>query len=369
MNKNLLEHRLKRYADLIKNPRGVICITNPHEIYYLIGINTTYGMLMIDKTCKISFLTDSRYLELVKADAQISDIACIKVKGEIYDSIARYCTESGYEIVYFNRDELRVTELERVEKHLNDAGIKYDMINYSQSRLRKIKDKIEIEYIVKATEISHLALTKLTENIRYGDSELVLSNKLIQYMYEYGATGIAFPPIVAIDQRSAFPHSSPSNKNKISSKSYLLLVDFGCMYMGYCTDITRVFSINSVRSKVQDIYDIVYKSQQAAVAAIVENRTLKCSELSKIAESNLDNHPLIHSLGHGIGIEVHELPYINRLSNEMIEEFTAFTIEPGIYLPGSFGIRIEDTYIYSGESLLNNLYSAEKLKIVTPLPL
>jgi Xaa-Pro aminopeptidase len=346
----LLNARRRKYTELLQNSKQVLLIKAKSEIFHLIGVNISYGVVLIDKSNTIFLLTDARYVELIKAESKAEGLLCIELRGKLDSTLTTLCKEKNYNTVYLNKTDIAVDEYEILTKTLTVNKIKYEAINYEQSKMRVYKDSHALKCIERAVHISEAALHGIEKDIRIGDSEVDISNKLICNMYQNGATGIAFPPIVALNQRSAFPHSTPSQESCIKAElSSLLLIDFGCSYLGYCSDITRVFAINSSTDDFESVYHKVYSTQQAVEESIRSNVT-SCKQLAEVANEHL-GEKLIHGLGHGVGIDVHEAPYLSQISKDELQENTAFTIEPGIYTPGKFGVRIEDTYLYVDATL------------------
>ena len=223
--------------------------------------------------------------------------------------------------------------------------------NYSHKK-RMIKTPDELNIIKEAVFLGAKSFEEFKSEIKIGLSEFELSYRFKEKLTSRGLRDLSFEPIVAIDENGAKPHSLVSNK--VLTDNNILLLDAGLKYKRYCSDRTRTISINDELSmskkqifknkEYQKIYDIVLKAQETALKSIKIG--MKINELDKIARNVIEKEGygkfFVHSLGHGVGLDIHEWPYVNSKNETIIQEGMVFTIEPGIYLPNKFGVRIED---------------------------
>jgi len=223
--------------------------------------------------------------------------------------------------------------------------------NYSHKK-RMIKTPKELEIIKKSVYLGAKAFEEFQKEIEVGVSEFELSYRFKEKLTSRGKNDLSFEPIVAINENGAKPHAIVSEK--ILRKDDILLLDAGLKYERYCSDRTRTIAINEEISmskkqnfsnkEYQKIYDIVLKAQEEAIKNIKVG--MKINELDKIARDVIEKagyaKQFVHSLGHGVGLDIHEWPYVNSRNETIIQEGMVFTIEPGIYLPNQFGVRIED---------------------------
>jgi len=223
---------------------------------------------------------------------------------------------------------------------------------YFSHKKRMIKTENELEIIKKAVKKGAKAFEKFAKHIEIGIDEYELSYRFKEFLTKRGRRDLSFEPIVAINENAAKPHAKVSSKKLENSD--LLLLDAGIKYKRYCSDRTRTISIGKNISmgkhqkfkdkKIQKIYDIVLKAQLEAIKSIKIG--MEICELDKIAREIITKAGygkyFVHSLGHGVGLDIHEWPYVNSRNNIKIQEGMVFTIEPGIYIPNKFGIRIED---------------------------
>ena len=209
---------------------------------------------------------------------------------------------------------------------------------------RMVKDEQEIQNIKKACEITDNCFNYIKEYIKKGMTEKQIASEIESFFIQNGAEGLAFETIVASGENSSKPHAIPTNR-KIQSGD-IVIIDFGCKYNGYCSDMTRTIFIDKVEETAKVIYDLVNKNQSLILSQLREGANTR--NLSKMVENDfkLHGYDLIHGLGHAVGLQIHEEPFIS--SNRMetiLKENMVITNEPGIYLAGKFGIRIEDTVL------------------------
>jgi len=208
---------------------------------------------------------------------------------------------------------------------------------------RICKDNSEIESIKEAIKISEIALKNVIAQISIGISEVEIKNLLVQEMYKNGAEGMPFQPLVLISENSALPHGHSQEKNKLQIGDPLL-IDFGCSYNGYNSDITRTFFFKDVKEDYRKIYEAVLNANQIGLELLKPNTTMH--EIDNAVLNSLINSGykelIVHKTGHGLGLDVHEDPYIMRKNYEELKDGMVVTIEPGLYKFGDLGIRIED---------------------------
>ncbi|MFP3133010.1 MAG: aminopeptidase P family protein [Nitrososphaeria archaeon] len=228
---------------------------------------------------------------------------------------------------------------------INLEGYSFDLLSSLMSKLRAVKSEEEVELIKKATSIVDKAFKKIVQEIYSGVTEIELAQVLNEYMMYYGADGLAFETIVASGPNSAEPHHL-TGKRKIR-KGDAIIIDYGARYKGYVSDITRTVYYGSVETKFLEVYETVKKAQEAAIKFAKPG--VEAREIDKAARSVIEARGygpnFTHRTGHGIGLEVHEQPFLDSHNTLKIENNMVFTVEPGIYLEGKFGVRIEDDVI------------------------
>lgn len=337
------------------NMEGMI-ISNPINIRYLTNIEAE-GILLITRKENV-YITDGRYIEKVQRTLTIEDdiiITDIKNISEYdYENFFMYCENVGFEEKYVTYYKYR----EYMHKFkINNLVETEDIIE----KQRAIKDNFEINEITKACELTDRCFEHLLTFIKKGMTEKEIAFEIEQYFKQNGADELAFPSIVASGINSSMPHSVPTDK-KIESGDIITL-DFGCIVNGYCSDMTRTIFVDFVQDYAKKIYDLVLKNQMLILEEMKEGANTK--NLFKMVESdfNLYDYTLIHALGHGVGMEVHENPVIGSKREILLKNNMVITNEPGIYIPGKFGVRIEDTVLITKNGCIN-LTKSEKNYIV-----
>ena len=335
--------------------QGMI-VSNPVNIRYLTGINAE-GVLLITRKENI-FLTDGRYIEDVNATLTIDDgITVYEFKDfskDEFENFFLFCENVGFEENYVKYSEYKeimhrykVNNLQETE-NIIESG-------------RLIKDEEEIAKITKACEITDNCFKHLLEYIKVGQTEKEIAFEIEKYFKTHGADDISFDPIVASGKNSSKPHAIPTDK-KIELGDPIT-IDFGCKYEGYCSDMTRTVFVGYVPEEIRTIYDLVLKNQLQTEEELHDGANIK--NLSKMVENDfkLNGYTLIHALGHGVGLDIHEDPIISGRNDTTLKENMVVTNEPGIYLPGKFGVRIEDTVLITKSGCIN-LTKSDKNYIV-----
>lgn len=313
-------------------------VTTPSNIQYLLGVKAEGTLLITDK--ENIFITDARYLDEVNSiltiddEINICDIASI---GE-NESILFFadCNKVGFEennVSYANYEKYKVKY--RIKEMCETNNL--------IERIRLIKEKEEIEKIRKACEITDSCFSHLKEFIKLGMKEKEIALEIEKYFLENGAEGKAFDTIVASGENSSKPHATPTDRR--ITKGDIIIIDMGAKYQGYSSDMTRTIFVGEPSEEIKEIYEFILACQKRTTNKIKDGAEAK--EIAKYIEGefNARNYSLIHALGHGVGIEVHERPLLSYKSNDILRQDMIVTNEPGIYITGNFGIRIEDTIL------------------------
>lgn len=328
----LLRERLRSL-----NMEGMI-ITNPISIKYLTNIENE-GTLLITRKENI-FLTYTMFLESVKSTITINDEIIVSdfrdISKEDYENFFLFCENIGFEENYVTYKQYQYLKQKyKANNLLETEGI--------IEKLREVKDNEEIKNIKEACKITDNCFNHLLNFIKIGTTEKEIAFEIEMFFKKNGSEGLAFDTVVAIGENSANPHWKPSNRSVRMADP--ILIDMGCKYKGYCSDMTRTIFMGCILEEIKPVYDLVLKNQMLTIDEIKEFASIKT--ISQIVESDfkLNKYDLIHSLGHGIGLETHERPFINSKNDTFLKNNMVITNEPGIYLPGKFGIRIEDTIL------------------------
>jgi len=335
--------------------QGMI-VSNPINIRYLTGINAE-GILLITRKENI-FLTDSRYIEEVNSVLTIDDEVIVHefkdYSQDEYENFFMFCENVGFEEDYVTYSKYKgymhlykINNMQETEQVIE--------------KQRMIKDEEEIEKITKACEITDKCFKHLLNFIKVGQTEKEIAMEIEKFFRMNGADGVAFEPIVASGKNSSKPHAIPTDK-KIDIGDPIT-IDFGCKYKGYCSDMTRTIFVGYVPEEIKEVYNLVLKNQLQTEKELKDGANVKM--LSRMVENDfkLHGYDLVHSLGHGVGLDIHEYPYLHGKNDTLLKEKMVVTNEPGIYVPGSFGVRIEDTVLITKNSCIN-LTKSDKNYIV-----
>ena len=336
------------------NLQGLI-ISNPINIRYLTNIDAE-GVLLLTRKENI-YITDGRYIEHVHSILTLFDEIIVydinDVAKEDYENFFLFCENVGFE----EYDVSYAKYKEYICKYKIHNLVETEHIIEKQ---RMIKDEEEISNIQKACEITDNCFSYLLDYIKPGMTEKQIANEIEEY-YRQRTDGLSFETIVASGENTSKPHAVPTDR--VIQKQDIITIDMGCKYQGYCSDMTRTIFVGSVPEYVKPVYDLVLKNQKQTAEQMKDGESTRL--LTKMVENDfkLNGYDLIHSLGHGVGMEIHEAPYISYKSDAALKENMIVTNEPGIYLPGKFGVRIEDTVQITKFGCIN-LTNSEKNYII-----
>ncbi|WP_159722112.1 M24 family metallopeptidase [Enterococcus sp. CSURQ0835] len=311
-------------------------VTSSENLRYLTGFTGTagYALITLDHAY---FITDFRYVE--QAQEQTEGFQIIQQQGPAADAIVKLIEQDQLSVVGFEDDFVTYAEYSVFEENFDvELAPASGMIEF----LREQKDDAEVALIQKACEIADAGFDYILKTIRPGMTEIEVANQLDFYMRSLGASGVSFDTIVASGYRSALPHGVASEK-KIAQGD-LITLDFGCVYQGYVSDITRTFAIGDPGEGLKEIYQIVLHAQEAVIKACKPG--VSGSQLDQVARQIITDagfgKEFGHSTGHGIGLAIHEGPNLAASNDRLLKVGNVVTDEPGIYVPGLGGVRIED---------------------------
>jgi Xaa-Pro aminopeptidase len=334
----MTDQRIKKAFGLLrKNGIDTFVATEINHVHYLSGFTGTNGIVVISPP-KAYFLTDFRYG--VQAQKEVKDCKIIIAGRQLITELPKLPVFSRGTRVGLEGDFISLNMLEKLKELL--PAVIFRPTSQLVESLSVIKDNDEIGRIRKAVHIADKAFSEILDEIKPGVKEKDIALELEYKMRILGAENASFETIVASGQRSAMPHGRASDK-KLRKGDFVTL-DFGCLYQGYASDITRTVVLGKATEKQKKIYDIVLTAQRAACKAVRPG--MACSRLDSVARDIImkagygDNFG--HGLGHGIGLMVHDKPVLSPQSNDVLEPGMVVTIEPGIYISNWGGVRIED---------------------------
>jgi len=318
-------------------------ITKPENRRYFSGFSGSAGMLLIsDKASKL--LTDFRYVEQATVESEQFEI--VRYATSAYEKLAEITNKLDVATIGFESDFVTYDMHSTLAEYMPNINLRPVQID----ALRMVKDVNEVASIRKAVEIADQAFSHILTYIKPGISELAVARQLEYHMGRIGAEKPAFDTIVASGKRGALPHGKASQK--IMELGDFVTMDFGAVYQGYHSDITRTICIGTATAKQREIYEIVLAAQLAGVQAVYPGKTGKTIDAvaRKIIANAGYGEYFGHGLGHSVGLAIHEEPRLSPANTQtVLMENMVVTVEPGIYLPEWGGIRIEDTVLVSAD--------------------
>jgi len=315
-------------------------VTNPYNRRYLSGFTGTSGNLLITAT-SAELITDFRYVE--QAREQAPDFAIVRHERDILECVGEQVQKMNIKRLAFEQDDVTFAVYQKLSVLLE--GVELVPVQGIIEELRLVKTAEEIKVLKEAAAVADKAFAHILNFIKPGVTERQVANELEFMMRSLGATSSSFDTIVASGPRSALPHGVATDK-KIQSGE-LVTLDFGAYYQGYCSDITRTIAVGKPDPKLEEIYAIVLKAQLNGIQKIKPGMSGKEADaLTRdiIGEAGYAQY-FGHGTGHGIGLEIHEGPTLSPRGEKILQPGMVVTVEPGIYLPGVGGVRIEDDVV------------------------
>lgn len=368
-----LQRRQTLSQTLTKHSLDAFLTTKPQNVTYLTGFTGDSSFYVGTPKSGI-LVSDTRFEEQIKEECPNLDAAIRGHKKTTHEAAAEVLNKFGAKSIGVEANHLTIGELELFKKLVPNAA--FVPLSGTIEAQRVIKDASEIEMIRSAIRIAERAFRMFLTTLRESDREKDMVDAMESFVRRAGGHCTAFPPIIAVGERGALPHAPPSDKQL--EEGSLLLVDWGADLL-YKSDLTRTLrnpfgaaitqegNVKQIQYDFEEIYEVVLEAQNAAMEAIkpgVNAKDVDAAARRVFAETKLKNHPemkledfFTHGLGHGIGLEIHEAPRVRANSDDRLEVGMVITLEPGIYIPGWGGIRIEDDFLITpdGAVLLTSL--------------
>ncbi|MFP7253268.1 Xaa-Pro peptidase family protein [Terribacillus goriensis] len=350
-----MEKLEKLRALMEKKNLDAFIVTSAQNRRYISGFTGSAGLLIITKSKQL-FLTDFRYIE--QATEQAPDFEIIEHKQSIIQEAAAQLLKEGAQQAGFEHEDVTFALYQQFQN-----AVHADLVPASGliEELRLIKSEAELAIMKTAAEIADAAYTHILTFVKPGMKEIDVSNELEFFMRKQGATQSSFDTIVASGYRSALPHGVASDKE--IQKGELVTLDYGALYNGYCSDITRTFAVGEISDKLREIYDIVLEANLRGVAGVKPGITGKEADAltrDYISEKGYGQY-FGHSTGHGLGMDVHESPALSFRSDTVLKPGMVVTVEPGIYIPEVGGCRIEDDLVLTADGSERLTFSTKDL--------
>lgn len=357
------ENRINKLKNIITDNSTALLVTDENNIYYLSGVLKSEGKVFITKE-KSYLLVDFRYIELSKKVCKNLEVIEINSFNE---TIKNLCKKHNIKNIFVESENITMKQYNALIKAFNFAGVSIvsdDTLSKAILNLRLIKSKDEIEYISYAQKITEKAFIEILNYVKPGEKERNISIELERLLKKNGASGVSFDLITITGKNTSLPHGVPGD-NTIKEGDFFTF-DIGSLYKGYHSDITRTVAVKNCDDFKREIYNIVLKAQTSALKKLKAG--IKACEVDKTARDIISDKGygknFGHSTGHGVGLDIHENPFVSSKSEAILSENMVITVEPGIYLENEFGVRIEDMVLVKEKGYKNFAALSKELIIV-----
>jgi Xaa-Pro aminopeptidase len=350
MTKSKTSSRIHKLQRALKQSKvGALFVEAPVDLFYLTGLQLSLGHLIVTQG-KACLFVDGRYKEAAEKTAPC--------QTDELDLDKKAAFLKGVKLLGFDGDRMSYTDYTNLRKLARKAGAKLKSHPEFLKELRLIKEPGEIRKMQESAKFAYKAYEYIRKKVRPGVTEQELAKQLELYCLKNGASAMSFEPIIAFGKNSALPHHHPG-KTKCRENE-IILFDLGVMLDGYASDMTRVDFLGKVDPKLRHLHDVNKAAQRMALSKARPGVTLKELDVAarRVMKSAGLEEYFVHSLGHGVGLEIHEAPRIASKGadrNQKLQEGMVITIEPGLYLPGKGGVRYEDTIVITPKGY-RNLY-------------
>jgi len=353
-----ISKRITKVRNALKEQKlDAAWITKKENQIYLCDFPSSNCYLLLTKD-RNYLLTDFRYIEAAKKTCPMYEIVLIDNQYSEMD----FLKEMQLSVIGVENDTLTVNSYCKLKDNIQNVN--WQDCSGLVEEIRLIKDEYELNAVKRAASLTDDCFSHMLTVLRPGMTEKEAALEIEFYFKKNGAMGLSFDSICVSGIRSSLPHGVPTEK-KIESGD-LLTMDFGCILDGYCSDMTRTVAISSVTAEQRRIYDLVLEAQKAAIEGLKPGITY--AEGDRLARQVINDAGygdyFGHGLGHGVGLEIHEAPTLSPRGKGTLKENMTVTIEPGIYLPQKFGIRIEDLAIITSFGIINTVHSEKELIII-----
>lgn len=334
----------KLRASIAETGLDALLISEPGNRRYLSGFTGSAGWLFVSEQNAV-LATDFRYIEQARGESP--DFEVIQIKRELRDWLPGLVSDSGWRKLGFEADVVSYDSHRKLSEAIGTErdGIELVPTTGLVEHLRSIKEPEEMESIARAVALADNAFEQARALIRPGVTEKEVAWEIEKLLHQEGSEGVAFDVIVASGPNSALPHARPTEKGIRSGEP--VLIDMGARVGGYCSDLSRTVFLGRADKTLRQVYDIVSQAQAAAIEGVQSG--MSGSQVDKLARGVIEQtgygKDFGHGLGHGVGLASHELPALSPTSSDSLADGMVFTIEPGIYLPGQGGVRIEDMVV------------------------
>ena len=346
----------------LSNVDAVLLISDKNRMYFT-GFASTFGYLLLFPQDQSYFITDPRYYEMAQS-LESRDMHVLQIENGVsaLGMVTKILKDNNAKTLGFEDTELTVADFSGLKKGLEDFELV--PVGKNINFVRSFKTAEEIEYIKKAQAITDASFTEICKVIKAGMTEREVAIELEYIMAKNGAEGLAFDTIVASGVNTSKPHAHPTDK--VIQPGDAVTMDFGARYHGYCSDMTRTVFVGEPSAEMREIYNIVLLAQKTGIAGAYNG--IAGSELDALCRevivSNGYGTCFTHSTGHSLGIDIHEMPSASSRSSDVLTVGQLITVEPGIYVPGLGGVRIEDLLLFTEDGVIDLTTSDKNIIIL-----
>lgn len=349
---------LEKYRSVLTDEVQGLLLTSRYSRMYAAEFDIAEGYAVISRT-GARYFTDSRYIE--SAQNNICGFEVVDYKTDLFGCINQTIKEFGIVSIGFEDEYLTVSEWKTLNERVDANMVP---MQKAINAFRASKEQWELDRMIKAQEITDKAFSEVCGRIQEGMTEKALCAELIYCLYKNGAEGLSFDPIVVSGPNSSMPHGVPGDRKL--QKGDFITMDFGVIYQGYCSDMTRTVALGYATDEMKKVYQTVLDAQLAGIAiskAGVSGKEIDGTARGVISDAGYGEY-FGHGYGHSLGLEIHEDPNCNPRNDQPLPLHAVCSAEPGIYLPGKFGVRIEDVVIMEEKGCTDITKSPKNLIIL-----
>jgi Xaa-Pro aminopeptidase len=342
------DRRRRLQAVLTARDLDAALVTELHNVRYLTGFSGSNGAVLVPADGPPIFATDGRYIEQGQVETNLDPRL---VKGALVPKLPPIVVEAGHRRIAVETHHLTVDQYDALRSADGADSLRLDSLERAVEELRTVKDAEEVAALREACDISTQALERLVAGPVVGRTELELTRELDNLMLDLGAEAVGFDTIMASGPNSSIPHHQPTDRTV--ERGDLLKIDFGARVRGYHADCTRTFAVGAEPADWQrDVYSAVHEAQAVGLDRARPDADTRAVFDAVLASLEPTGHAdkFVHGLGHGVGLQIHEEPFMGQTTTGRLPDRTAITIEPGVYLPGLGGVRIEDTLVVHADA-------------------
>ena len=354
--------KMKRTDKLLSSlPQDTaVLVHNPSNIFYLSGY-TGEGLLLVASGIH-AVITDFRYVEAAQRQCPGFSVHTIRSGVSHVDVAYELLNSAGYRTLAVEDNVITVRDMRKMESAM--PGVRFVPLDFQPEKLREVKDEDELSRIERACDITCQAFEYICGFIAPGRTEREVQLALDYKMLQLGSQGLAFSTIVASGENGSLPHAVPGDRE--IREGDMVTIDFGARVDGYDADMTRTVAVGQPGERMRRIYDIVLNAQETAQASVAPG--VRCSHVDAVARDIITEagygECFGHSTGHGVGIDIHEEPRVSSRSDQVLVPGNIVTVEPGIYVPGLGGVRIENTCVVTDTGVRALCSASKELRIL-----